>query len=358
MPDIRTALTEALEGYQPETEVQKTEVEPVETAEAKADRLRDDQGRFAPKQEAKQEPAPEQKPGAEPQAPIVPAPQPQVRRPHTWKKEYWPLWDRLSTGQALTPDEAKKLADYSLQREGEFASGVSTYKAEAEQAKAIQTALAPFMPDLQRFQIDPGQWISNLGNAHRTLALGSPQERIQMFKRMAQEYQIPLSALTEGAEPLNANPQVDWLTQKLTTLEQQQQQWLTSQQQREQEQIQQQISAVRDEVGPNGQPLRPHFDEVKAQMSGLLQAGVAKDLKDAYDKAIRMDDSIWAQHQGRLAQEAAAQRTAQAHAVVQKAKAAAVSPRSASPSAQDDGKPKGRRAMLEDQFDSLSGGRV
>lgn len=358
MPDIRTALTEALDNYQPETEVQKTEVEPVETAEAKAERLRDEQGRFAAKQEAEQR-AQEVKPAEQPQIPPAPqAPQPGVKRPHTWKKEYWPLWDRLSTGQALTPEEAKKLADYSLQREGEFASGVSTYKAEAEQAKAIQTALAPFMPDLQRYQIDPGQWISNLGNAHRTLAMGSPQERVMMFKKLAAEYQVPLSALTEGAEPLNANPQVDWLTQKLTSLEQQQQQWLTSQQQQEQERILGQISAVRDEVGPNGQPLRPHFDEVKAQMSGLLQAGVAKDLKDAYDKAVRMDDQLWQQQQSLTAQAAAAQRAAQSQAVVQRAKAAAVSPRSASPSAQDDGKAKGRRAMLEEQFDSLGGGRV
>ena len=56
-------------------------------------------------------------------------------RPSTWKKEYLPIWDKLTTGQQLTNDEAIKLAEYSNQRESEYKKGVSAYKAEADYAK-------------------------------------------------------------------------------------------------------------------------------------------------------------------------------------------------------------------------------
>jgi len=38
---------------------------------------------------------------------------------------------------------------------------------------------------LQENNIAPQQWISNLGTAHKTLALGSPQEKLQMFAQLA-----------------------------------------------------------------------------------------------------------------------------------------------------------------------------
>jgi len=310
---------------------------------------REERGRFAKQQaEAAQSAA---------QAPQVEQ-APPVQRPSTWKKEYWPLYDKLAQGQALSPEEAKKLADYTNQRENEFKSGVSTYKAEAEQAREVQNAMAPFMPELQRYNIKPGEWISNLGNAHRILALGSPQEKLQAFHRLAREYGVNLGQLTEGAQAPTVDPQIGWLTEQLNQTKGMVQQWQSAQEQREQQELTSQIEMVRGEKGSNGQLLRPHFDEVKAQMSGLLSAGIAQDLKDAYDKAVRMNDQLWQQQQAQQAQANAAQRVAQSQAVVQKAKAAAVSPRSASPSATGDTGAKGRRAMLEESMESFGGGRV
>ena len=52
---------------------------------------------------------------------------PSVARPTTWKKEYLPIWDKLTAGEQLTPDEALKLAEYTgVQRESEYKKGVST----------------------------------------------------------------------------------------------------------------------------------------------------------------------------------------------------------------------------------------
>src|SRR5512143_4112152 len=143
MADLRSALTEALASAETvETTPQAPVVEaaPVETAEAKADRLRDEAGRFAKAEEKPAEPAPQQSASVAPEVTNTPP------RPSTWKKEYWPLYDKLATGQALTPEEARKLADYTNQRENEFKGGVSTYKAEADKAREINDAIAPFLP--------------------------------------------------------------------------------------------------------------------------------------------------------------------------------------------------------------------
>lgn len=345
--DRVTALTEALDAVEsqaPETPevVQPVETQEVETEQARADRVRDEQGRFAPKVEA---------------APVEPALEQPIQRPSAWKKEYWPLYDKLHKGEALTPEEARKLVDYTNERENQFKSGVSTYKAEAEQAREVQTAMAPFMPILQQYNIKPGQWIANLGNAHRVLAEGSPQERVRMFHQLAKEYGVDLGQLTEGAQQQDnpADQQIRWLTDQLKQVSGTVTQWQTAQQQRESQELMSQIESVRGEKGSNGQPLRPHFDEVKAQMSGLLSAGIAQDLNDAYDKAIRMNDTYWQQHQAQQAAASAQQRIASAQAVVSRAKASAVSPRSASPSATGDQSAKGRRAILEATFEATDG---
>src|SRR5690349_4374346 len=176
--DRASLISDALDKIEVEAPVVETPqvVEsPTETPEQVAQRERDERGRFAAKQEQQAE------------VPPVQVEQPPVQRPSTWKKEYWPLYDKLAQGQALSPEEAKKLADYTNERENQFKSGVSTYKAEADAAREIQGAMAPFMPTLQQYGIKPAQWISNLGNAHRILAEGSPQDRIRMFHQLARD---------------------------------------------------------------------------------------------------------------------------------------------------------------------------
>lgn len=340
MADLRSALTEALNAAEtpdPVVETPVVETSPeaeVETAEAKSARERDEAGRFV---------------AQTPPVETPPVEAPPINRPSTWKKEYWPLYDKLAQGQALTPDEAKKLADYTNQRENEFKGGVSTYKAEADKAKEINEAIAPFLPKLQQYGVKPGAWIASLGRAHEVLAEGSPQDRIAMFKRLAQEYGVPLASLAEGAQMPQQDPTIQWLAQKVQQLDGGFQSIQTLQQQKEQEQIQSSIQAFKSAAG------HEHFDVVREQMAGLLQSGMAQDLEDAYSQA------IWLNPQTRQAMQA----HAQASTVVDRAqeaaraKAKAVSPKSASPSVTTDAKPKGLRASLEQGFDAaLGGGRV
>ena len=263
-----------------------------ETAEAKAQRLRDEQGRFA---SSKQEAAPVEAPAA----PVARKP------PSSWSKDKWDHWNGLQP----------EVQDYIEKREADYAKGVSTYKSQWDQAAPVYEVVQKFAPELQQYGIQPAQWIQNLGDAHRTLALGSPEQKLQMFAKLATDYGVPIHSLT-GQQ---VDPQFGHITQTVSSLQREIQTFKQQQEAAQQAAIQQQIEAFRVNA--------PHFEAVQGTMAQLLQSGVAPDLKTAYDKAIRLHDDIWQQQQAEQAKQAEAARQAD----LAKKKAAAVSPRSTSP---------------------------
>ena len=354
MPDLRTALSEALGSAEelPSSPPEQTDAasapssppipEPAAPAASSDDRPRDEAGRFVAGQGKPAEAAPVAQ-----AAPAAPEP---IQRPSTWKKDYWPLWDKLNGGQPLSPEEARQLANYANQRENEFKAGVSTYKAEADRSKEIWDAIAPFMPDLQRYNIQPGKWVANLAAAHKVLAFGSPAEKAMMVSKLAAEYQVPLDQLGQAPQ---LDPQTKWLADQLAAVQGKLGQFESLQQQREQQQMTDMVTRVRDERDASGKLLRPHFETVREQMAGLLSSGFAQSLEDAYVKAVRLNDDLYREQTTLQTQ------GAQAAAVVAKAKAAAISPKSASPRGDTDPQPKGRRDILAAQIDSAMGsGRV
>jgi len=301
-----------------ESDDQSGSVAPEKSEEAQSSRARDEQGRFAAKTE---------------QAEVT-----QRKPPSSWKKDYWGHWDKLGTDPEL-----KTLQDYIEQREGEFAKGVSTYKTQWEQAQPLVKALEPFMADLQRSGIPPDRWIQNLGAAHHALSVGTPEQRAQMFVKLASDYGVNLQGLTGS----NQNPQIGYLAQALNQLQNQFQHYRGQAEQQETARMQSMI----DEFAATA----PHFEALKPTMSELLRSGMATDLKTAYDKAIRLNDEVWQQHQAEQAKAAEASRQAE----IAKKKAAAVSPRSTSPTgsmAAGNAK-KGLREQLSEAYESVAGGR-
>lgn len=315
----------------------------VQTEEVLDDRPRDEQGRFAPKEADKpQEAQPVEAPSIEPT----------LQRPTTWKKDYLPIWDKLATGNPLTPEEAKKLAEYSNQRENEYKTGVSTYKQEAEQAKQLQDAIAPFMPELQRYNIQPTQWIQNLGNAHRTLAMGTPEQKIQMFTKLAADYGVPLEAIGM-AQQGNLDPVIPQIMQQIQNLSGQVNTVASWREQQEQQAALEAIKPFQDAEK------YPHFEVVRETMAQLLERGLASDLQTAYTKAVRLNDEVWQAEQERQAQASSAIQSQQKAEIVSKAKSRAVSPKSSTPSGQVmTSATKDRRAALEEAFENVGGGRV
>lgn len=333
---------------EPQAATQEAAPAPEETKEEKAGRtagrLRDDKGRLMPGKALREE-APTQPPTQAAQAPVE-APK-QRQRPSSWKKDFWDRWDKVST-------EDPSFADYLLQREQEFAKGVSTYKAELDHAKPILEALSPFNPILQQHNIHPAQFVTNLGRAHQTLAMGSPEQKIQMFAKLARDYGVPLSAFTANGEvqvpqEIQAlNPVVERIQQ----LEGRLHGYLSAQEQREQQNIQTEIQRFSED--------KPHFEEVKPTMARLLEAGIVADLPSAYEAAVRMPQHAEIfqamQEQQRLEKEQAdKQRAIEA---AKSARSKAVSVRGSTPVAPASSGKKGLRDVLSEAVESNFGGRV
>jgi len=71
-----------------------------------------------------------------------------------------------------------------------------------------------------------------------------------------------------------------WLQQQVQSLQQTIQQQTELKKQQEDEAIQSQIKTF------SADPKNIHFEAVKAEMAALLKSGIAKDLADAYDRAV------------------------------------------------------------------------
>lgn len=332
-----------VEGVQEAVIPDKPAEAPQETKPGRTEgRARDEKGRLLPGKAEKPEPK------QEPQAAVEAAPaKPRPPRPSSWKKEMWEQYEKLDPS----------VAEYIVQRENEFAKGVSTYKNEWDQVRPIAEVMAKFAPDLQQHNIRPEVWIENLGIAHKTLALGTPEQKLSMFLKLANDYKIPVQNLfAQGQDgKIYYNPQVQNYqppAQQAPDVEKILDQKLME---REVSRDIQNFAAATDD---KGNLKHPHFEAVRATMQGLLQAELATDLTDAYKQALshpRHSDIAAAIRQQEEAAEATRKAEEQKQAVA-RARQKVISPRASTPSQTDDKKPKGVRAAIEAAYDSVVGG--
>jgi hypothetical protein len=348
---LRDQLTAAAELHREPAE-ETAPIAPAAPAPAAIERTRDESGKFAKPAET-----PPAKPVAA--APIDPAAIPAAAparpaKPSSWKKEFDEHWNTLDP----------KVAEYIHQREREYSTGVSTYKTEAERARNIQTALEPFMPTMQRYNVQPDAWIQNVGRTHETLLLGSPQQKVQTLLGLAQAYGVDISQLTGQPAQPGQQPAADpnsWAAGQIAELRGQLNQFTTERQREQQAREQQQQSVIQNEIATMAADATtyPHFETVRETMAGILQSGLAQDLKSAYDKALRMHDDLWQSQQEtqRVAAEAEQKRSAAAAAATARSKT--VSIKSATPSGVAvNGQAKGRREAIADAVSSIGGSRV
>jgi hypothetical protein len=272
-----------------------------------------------------------------------------VGRPSTWKKEYVTIWDKMEAGEQISKEDFTKFAEYANQRESEYKKGVSTYKAEADRAKSYENAIAPYAQDLQRRNIQPTQYIENLVRAEQILSNAPYQQKVQVFQKLAADYGIQLN----GGQVT----QLDSYTQQLMNQLNQVNQEVSSIKGRFAQEENQRLMSEIEKVRSNVEKF-PHFDVVREEMAQLLELGKAQDLETAYKKAVRMNDDVWELEQERLLN-TAKQQASKAQQVA-KAKAAAVSPKSVTPSGKvaEPGDKKDRRSLLSEQLGEAMSRRV
>jgi len=321
---LESAFAEAAETTTIEAAPEAT-TEAVETPTERAERVRDESGRFA----KKDEPAPVNEVAevaAEvPEIPEVPA----KRAPSSWKNETKAEWDKLPP----------HVQDDVLRREADFHRGIEQYKSHAQRAQVYEQAIAPYQSTLQQLGVAPEVAIGALFKADALLRNSAPHERAAYFAQLASDYGVSLDNIKQ---PPQVDPAYQQLLNEVRTLKQ-------SESMREQQRQQVEQATLNSTIASFSEG-KEHFDAVREDMAALLQAGRAQDLESAYDMA------IWARpdlRTGLLQQQTqAAEERARAAMQQKRAQSASVSVKGSSPVSTTSASPTDLRALLESQFNS------
>lgn len=229
---------------------------------------------------------------------------PTLSPPRTWRKEAGAAW-------ATLPPEVRTEIH---KREQDIFTGLETYKTDASFGKSVQGALAPYMPTLQQYGIDPVKQVAGLMQAHQTLALGTPEQKQALFTKLAADYGVDLASLS--AEPAFIDPAVQALQKDLQTVRSQLSATEAAQRQTA---IAEQTRAVETFAAD---PKNVYFKEVANDMVTLLEKGVATNLQDAYERAIWASPAVRQREIDRLSAERAAAAKKEADEKLAKARAA------------------------------------
>lgn len=221
-------------------------------------------------------------PPADPAAPTAIAP------PRTWRPEAAATWGQIPP--AAQAEIAK--------REDDMFKGLEAYKADAGLGKGLKQAIGKYIPTFQQYNIDPMQQISGLMDAHFTLATGTPEAKVAMFQQIAKDYGVDLVNAAVAQSPY-VDPQVERLQKELDSVKS----TLTAEQSRKQQEARQAFEA--DVAKFATAPENSYFEELSQDMAELLEKGMAKDLREAYDKALRLNPIVFAKEQARTQAETA-----------------------------------------------------
>lgn len=315
-----------------ETEAAPEPVEPVEAAPAedvateekpRADRVRAPDGKFAKapkstqKPAAKASPAPAApppavapSPGASAAAPLEPAKPaaPKVKPPQSWRPD---LREKFSA----LPEEVQAEID---RREREIAQGLQETAPARKFQQDFQQTVAAYAPILGN---EPVKAIGGLLQSVHALQYGPPLQKAQLVAQIIKGNGVDiqtLAQLLDGQQPAQQPGAID----PESLLQQAEQRVMQRMQAQQQQQVQTKAQQEFAEFVASGKA--EFLEDVKPQMGRLLQAGLAKNLEEAYNAAVKLNPQVYAVVQQR---EAAKQANA-ATASTQRARAASVSVKS------------------------------
>jgi hypothetical protein len=213
--------------------------------------------------------------------------------------KHWSDADKQLFAKAPTEIQQRWIARETEQQkglDGKFQE-IAAFKREKE---VLDELLAPFSRDLELRGISRQQFIGSLLGAHKYLASDPPKA----MRWLAEQYGVDLSTLNEQAQ---TNPQQDALLREINGLKGQLHGFVSAQQQAEHQANLGKVEIFAGAKDDKGQLLHPHFDEVASDILALMKNGT-KDLTVAYNKAVRMNDEVWAKVQAE--QKAAEKRAA------------------------------------------------
>ena len=204
-----------------------------------------------------------------------------------WKKAALAEWDKL-------PEIARKEIE---RREADFHKGIEQYKSGAAASQEWERVTQPFIATIQSFGVSPQTAAAELFKTDHLLRYSQTPQKVQMLLKIAGDYGVDLQTLANGIQA-HAGEQV-WQQQnpvdpRLQQLQQQVGQ-LTQHITNTQQQAQAaEHSAIDAEIAAfAADPDHEHFSILQPAMAVLLQNGMAKNLEDAYEMAMRQNPQTY-----------------------------------------------------------------
>jgi hypothetical protein len=290
-------------------------------AEPKAERVRSADGKYAPNTPVE---APE----------VVEEPPVWQRAPASWKKDYHEEW------AAASP----KLQEYAWQREEQMRAGVEPLISKAQYADEMERVVQPYLNTINGLGIKPSEAISGLLQADNILRNGSPQEKEYYFAQLREQYGMG-AANQDGMQQAPQHDIVYGLRNELNSVRGEMQQW-------KQEKEAESSKIMNSEIEAFAQQ-HENFEELRPDMIQLLQGGMANNLVEAHQKALRLNPELYDRQLQAQQASANVQKIGQVDKAAKAARAAAVSVKSSTPGVSTTTKAQDRRSMLVEQFANL-----
>jgi hypothetical protein len=264
-------------------EIEAREAEPAEaTPETpKAERARDESGKFVPKEASQLEAV---VPKESPQSAVQPSPEPTsqqaapsfVGAPNSWSNAAKAKWT------ALDPEIRAEIA----KRESDMARGFAKVDEERSFAKEVQRITQPYEAAIRAAGGTVPQAVQSLLNTAYILQTADPVTKAREIAKVIQFHGIDLNLVSQ---PQEVNPQIAALQQEVAQLRG----GFSQQTQMQQQAAEQQVMAMIDTFGRD--PKNKYFHAVQADMGQLIGSGYAGTLEQAYEAAIWARPDIRAQ---------------------------------------------------------------
>jgi len=211
---------------------------------------------------------------------------------------YRPKWKKAALAELdkLPPEVQAAFIAEDKRREENFHKGIEQYRTGHQESKEWADVVAPYRATIDRFQVKPQEAVRTLLATDNTLRYGQRHEKVGLMFQVMQNYGIDPADIVgvynnvhnqhQNGEPLD--PRIQQMQQRLSAFEQQQMSAQQAAQAEQQRQLEAQNKGIQEAIQKFSEdPDHEYFDLLKPAMGSLLQSGVAKDLDEAYDMAMK-----------------------------------------------------------------------
>jgi hypothetical protein len=222
--------------------------------------------------------------------------------PVGWTKEAKAEYSKLPPE---TKSQIKNMLASVAKREKEVSQGFAEYGAKVKGYEQLDQVLAPRMQTIQSLGRTPAETVDKMFKWFEAFAAPDQSRKVQAFTALAKSFNIDVAkAFQQPSQTPNDGTQSQEQTQQAINPELEQ--LLSEMANRisgfEQQTVSQRQQAAENEIQDWAKD-KPHFEKLRPAMFALFQSGVIPivgnklDLDAAYQKALRLDDELFAIYQ-------------------------------------------------------------